>query len=548
MALVKRFIKLNKNITANNQNETIGIYTIDAKKKMLQINTIPQSEMGKPLNEIKNYSQIILFNEEGLKNLFDMIEPMMSYRKEQKQIEDDCYQIIYYGAPGTGKSYKIKEQLKDVSKDNIFRTTFHPDSDYSTFVGAYKPTRDKKPLYGLNGEQTVRLKDGDDLSEDIITYKFIPQAFLNAYIQAYRRPEEKIYLIIEEINRGNCAQIFGDLFQLLDRGENGASEYSIKADADLKAFLEEELGEGSEGIKDGELCLPSNLYIYATMNTSDQSLFPIDSAFKRRWDWEYEPIKYKNKNWVIDIQGERYSWVSFQKKINERIFDTTNSEDKMLGDYFVNPKDGIITEKILLNKILFYLWNDVCKDGDNEIFKVEKGKEIVDVTFSDFFNGDVVQNLVGWMSFLKVTMDDDVTYDEKESIVKKKYNLNGVEVQKTDLAKIVFEEYSKVYKNKTKEEVLADWENIKDEANKNRNMKTTNSIKHLLTDSDGFENYIEQSKNKERAERRWTKVIYNGIDFYVWNNWGDQTSKNLGNIDSFLNEVRKIWNININVE
>ena len=119
-------------------------------------------------------------------------------------------------------------------------------------------------------------------NESRIIYSFVPQAFLNAYIQAYKKLEEKVYLIIEEINRGNCAQIFGDLFQLLDRDVNGKSEYGIKADADLRAFLEEKLGEDNQGIKDGELCLPSNLYIYATMNTSDQSLFPIDSAFKRR--------------------------------------------------------------------------------------------------------------------------------------------------------------------------------------------------------------------------------------------------------------------------
>ncbi len=266
--------------------------------------------------------------------------------------------------------------MEGVSKENIFRITFHPDSDYSTFVGAYKPTRSQRPLYGLFGKETVRLKDGEDLSEDIITYKFIPQAFLNAYMQAYRRPDENVYLIIEEINRGNCAQIFGDLFQLLDRDEYGVSEYTIKADADLKAFLEDEMGEDNDAIKDGELCLPSNLYIYATMNTSDQSLFPIDSAFKRRWDWEYEPIKYKNTNWVIDIQGETYSWVSFQKEINRRIFESTSSEDKMLGDYFVNPSNGIITEKMLLNKILFYLWNDVCKDGEGDIFKVSDTEDV----------------------------------------------------------------------------------------------------------------------------------------------------------------------------
>ena len=319
--------------------------------------------------------------------------------KKQYPDKSSAYQIIYYGAPGTGKSHRIKEQLEGVPKENIFRTTFHPDSDYSTFVGAYKPTRSQRPLYGLFGKETVRLKDGEDLSEDIITYKFIPQAFLNAYMQAYRRPDENVYLIIEEINRGNCAQIFGDLFQLLDRDEYGVSEYTIKADADLKAFLEDEMGEGNDAIKDGELCLPSNLYIYATMNTSDQSLFPIDSAFKRRWDWEYEPIKYKNTNWVIDIQGETYSWVSFQKEINRRIFEATSSEDKMLGDYFVNPSNGIITEKMLLNKILFYLWNDVCKDGEGDIFKVS---DTEDVSFSELYGDGGKQKLIDMMNYLHV--------------------------------------------------------------------------------------------------------------------------------------------------
>ena len=178
-----------------------------------------------------------------------------------------CHQIIYYGAPGTGKSHKIKAQLERVPKENIFRTTFHPDSDYSTFVGAYKPTKGRRPLYGLFGKETVRLREEEDLSEEIITYKFIPQAFLNAYMQAYRKPNENVFLIIEEINRGNCAQIFGDLFQLLDRDENGVSEYTIKADTDLRTFLEDEMGKDSNAIKDGELRLPSNLYIYATMNT-----------------------------------------------------------------------------------------------------------------------------------------------------------------------------------------------------------------------------------------------------------------------------------------
>ncbi|MDB0681253.1 hypothetical protein PL418_06595 [Barnesiella intestinihominis] len=374
-------------------------------------------------------------------------------------------QQIYYGAPGTGKSYKIKGILdsNNVPKDNVFRTTFHPDSDYSTFVGAYKPTMrklmdkiytkeeliskltemknggvtyspqkfgakywrslkllnlaDKKDILqacGMSDNYTVEFDKGIAVGEEYlagseesrIIYSFVPQTFLNAYIRAYQT-DDNVYLIIEEINRGNCAQIFGDLFQLLDRDANGKSEYTIKADADLRTFLEEKLGEGKPGIKDGELCLPPNLYIYATMNTSDQSLFPIDSAFKRRWDWEYEPIKYKNTEWKIEIDEQnKYSWVAFQKEVNRRIFDATHSEDKMLGDYFVNPANGVITADLLRNKILFYLWNDVCKDGDGDIFRTS---EIDEIKFSDLYDEAGNDKLLGMINYLLKKPDEDRT-------------------------------------------------------------------------------------------------------------------------------------------
>lgn len=379
-----------------------GFSNLNIKKASDGIFDVRIDNVTEPYNDGK---------EDGLEDVASL--QIESYDKISRQ-------IIYYGAPGTGKSHKIKEILgeyerypadKKVPKANIFRTTFHPDSDYSTFVGAYKPTRGKRPLYGLFGKDTVRLKDGEDLFEDMITYKFIPQSFLNAYIRAYQT-DENVYLIIEEINRGNCAQIFGDLFQLLDRDENGISEYTIKADADLKSFLEEELGEDNPGIKDGELCLPSNLYIYATMNTSDQSLFPIDSAFKRRWDWEYEPIKYKNIGWKIVIDGTDYSWVSFQRIVNEKILRANSSEDKMLGDYFVNPSDGVITDKVLLNKILFYLWNDVCKDGEGDIFKVGEAE---DISFSELYGENGTKMLKKMMSYLGVTaLDGDKVIIEKD--------------------------------------------------------------------------------------------------------------------------------------
>ena len=463
--------------------------------------------------------------------------------KQQSSDKSIARQIIYYGAPGTGKSHKIKEQLEGVPKENIFRITFHPDSDYSTFVGAYKPTRSERPLYGLFGKETVRLKDGKDLTEETITYKFIPQAFLNAYMQAYKKPEEKVYLIIEEINRGNCAQIFGDLFQLLDRDENGVSEYTIKADADLKAFLVDEMGKDNDAIKDGELCLPSNLYIYATMNTSDQSLFPIDSAFKRRWDWEYEPIKYKNTNWVIDIQNKEYSWVSFQKVVNERIFVATNSEDKMLGDYFVNPSDGRITEKMLLNKILFYLWNDVCKDGEGDIFKVG---DTEDVSFSELYGDGGQQKLVDMMSYLDVQLvqeySDDNDDDREDGYIddnninkdNTRYSINGGDsFQKTNLASELFKEYIKLYPELSVEDVISNWKSLKGK-----------KPKHLIEDELGYMTFLQNSKgDKKKNEGRFEQINYKGQKVYLWKGWGDGSQ---GNVSPFMELINKSnWGITI---
>ena len=335
-----------------------------------------------------------------------------------KVLKDVVLQQIYYGAPGTGKSHRIKKQLEElnVPKGNIFRTTFHPDSDYSSFVGAYKPTMKKQ--YRYDGKVKAKYYEDDDLAgakrddviiDKVIQYDFIPQTFIKAYTQAYKNPNENVYLIIEEINRGNCAQIFGDLFQLLDRDDNGVSEYPIKADSDLKMYLEGELGKNHDGIKDGELCLPSNLYIWATMNTSDQSLFPIDSAFKRRWDWEYEPIKYENSKWEIEIDGNMYSWTSFQEKVNNRIFEATNSEDKMLGDFFVKPNNNVISEKQFINKVLFYLWNDVCKDGDGDIFKTDDNK---DVKFSDLYDTNASVTLKSMMKNLGVSIIETEDIEE----------------------------------------------------------------------------------------------------------------------------------------
>lgn len=302
-------------------------------------------------------------------------------------------QQIFYGAPGTGKSHGIKSQ--EVQFVKVIRTTFHPDSDYSTFVGAYKPIRVSEPKQIPFGNQVITPKDakGQDVMESKISYSFVKQAFLKAYIEAWKRLDkgEKVLLVIEEINRGNCAQIFGDLFQLLDREDNGYSSYPIEADEDLRQELEKEFAEVEglpENIKSGEeMLLPCNLYIWATMNTSDQSLFPIDSAFKRRWDWKYVPINTHKEDWSIEVNGQSYDWGSFLDKINFEIGDSMSSEDKKLGFYFCKAEDGVITAERFVSKVLFYIYNDVFKDygfDSREFFKDKDTQK--PISFQSFYN------------------------------------------------------------------------------------------------------------------------------------------------------------------
>ena len=314
-------------------------------------------------------------------------------------LPDQPLQQIFYGAPGTGKSHTIKKTTDSVDSKYVVRTTFHPDSDYSTFVGAYKPKMEVMPRYNpQTGEQMG--------VEKRIVYAYTPQAFLKAYITAWQNPEQPVYLIIEEINRGNCAQIFGDLFQLLDRGDDGQSCYPIKADQDMQMHLMEVFAGYDalpENIRSGEeLVLPSNLYIWATMNTSDQSLFPIDSAFKRRWEWKYIPITQgKDREtgqplqWRIVAEKSEYDWWSFLQKINEQIASTTSSEDKKLGFFFTKAKEGVISAEKFVSKVIFYLWNDVFKDYgfDNKIFQI-LDEENATLTFDKFYAIDNMGNTI----------------------------------------------------------------------------------------------------------------------------------------------------------
>ena len=573
-------------------------------------------------------------------------------------------QQIFYGAPGTGKSHEIKEQTKG---NSVVRTTFHPDSDYSTFVGAYKPIMEDQdarvvPVVVNNGISLNQ--NSGTYKEKRISYQFVKQAFLKAYLSAWKKFSlgvslgktnqnskvnvsiendtwilEKVFddrvaytkesvftlgsfeaavkkcweniiqsddpdnymagtfekyeataclwykekyssehtaiecwdavkkelkegnvisyvpgknqsytiflrdnnvvitskasatkkgvrdrfestnkngssvrdaiaqklrnyvmdidifetnnfdalwnklkeevnqsltpaslstnlngvqpqfLIIEEINRGNCAQIFGDLFQLLDRSNNGFSTYPIDADTDIKNAIEKAFREEKdyqlnydlniEGAVEGYtsnygsslssdvqsgrvLLLPPNLFIWATMNTSDQSLFPIDSAFKRRWEWKYIKIK-KGKdengnelNWMIDVklkdangQENNVSWWNFIDQINKIIASMTSSADKQLGYFFCKAKDEMIDKQTFVSKVIFYLWNDVFKDygfEDNSLFRYidNKGEE-QDLTFPDFFKDEVDEvNDVRLTDFVQKVMSWKKKSDNKD--------------------------------------------------------------------------------------------------------------------------------------
>lgn len=371
--------------------------------------------------------------------ILSMKESLKKMRKS-----DIPLQQIFYGAPGTGKSHSINELT--AGKD-VIRTTFHPDTDYSTFVGAYKPTTKSVPVTTVIGTNAVPVKlNGKEMMEDKIVYEYVSQAFLQAYVAAWRKysdaqegeePTDE-FLVIEEINRGNCAQIFGDLFQLLDRGDEGFSEYPIKADSDMKKLLEKEFEgleiknkEGINALFKGDkdivaqvlagdiLLLPNNLYIWATMNTSDQSLFPIDSAFKRRWDWNYVPISDAGKNWMIEVNGAQYDWWKFLEAINDKVYHATYSEDKKLGYFFCKANDGVISADKFVSKVIFYLWNDVFKDSEFEgdTFKDEDGEKLSFDKFYSVENNQVKVNgtkIVKFLSNLNLEPDSEADEDNSE--------------------------------------------------------------------------------------------------------------------------------------
>lgn len=479
----------------------IGIRTIS--KKLLNefvsyFAANPDATADEAKNALVGQSEIDKF-EYGYASTLAVMAKMLLKKKDEKeslekarnQYKGFFFQQIFYGAPGTGKSHTIKEVTRN---EDVIRTTFHPDTDYSSFVGAYKPTTIEETVMTVIGTKAVPVEDadGNERKESKIIYEFVAQSFLQAYIAAWKKyagtencEPEKQFLVIEEINRGNCAQIFGDLFQLLDRNDYGFSEYPIKADADMKKQLQKafkgldipqkhninvmyEARDVVKDVLDGDLLLlPNNLYIWATMNTSDQSLFPIDSAFKRRWDWTYIPISNANKGWTINIGDSHYDWWQFVERINDLIGRTTNSEDKKLGYFFCKAMEGEISADTFVGKVIFYLWNDVFKDYDfcDQVFNDANGNKL---TFDKFYtaegnNSKVVEekvklflkNLGLEASVQQENMDEDI---DSKIIIK----VNGKDVTKVNaIPYTAIEEYVKLHSEMSAQEVIDIWKPFK---------------------------------------------------------------------------------------
>lgn len=334
-------------------------------------------------------------------NVFSNARPVITRKDvDPNAVDEDVFgtinisiphNYIFFGAPGTGKSYQLNELAdNNFAGDNIQRVTFYPDYTYSQFVGSFKPTtRYAEPK---DGEPTTKM-------EPYISYEFIPGPFLETYIKAVQNPAINYLLIVEEINRANPAAVFGDVFQLLDRDKNGRSAYEVSVPREMEDYLRVHLPEYATaahisspekllneqkrlGRQAKRLCLPPNMYIWATMNSADQGVFPMDTAFKRRWDFHYIDI---DEGADADINGVKLSdievpcgkftvkWNDLRMAINDFLLsdDIHVNEDKLLGPFFISPEslDPKTFAQVFMDKVLLYLYEDAGKTKRTKLFR-----------------------------------------------------------------------------------------------------------------------------------------------------------------------------------
>lgn len=324
---------------------------------------------SQPLTQIISENELI---PEDIEDELSAEEELNDFNKES-YLKGGTNKIIY-GAPGTGKSHSLGT--------DAIRVTLHPEFTYYDFIGSLKPYKE----------------EGKDL-----TYKFIPGPFLKALKIAYENPNEMHTLIIEELNRANTAAVFGDLFQLLDRDSDGWSEYSIDND-DILNYLNSELSINIDKIR-----IPSNLNIWATMNSSDQGVFVMDSAFKRRWEFDYMPISFEGVQRgkeFIQYRKQSITWENFVTQLNSYLTNILEvSEDKLVGPYFLKSEEIKNPQKIA-NKLLIYLWDDVARHQRDELFS-NKYKSFSDLmkafisTTNGIFTKDLEEQLA---TYLKINI------------------------------------------------------------------------------------------------------------------------------------------------
>lgn len=346
---------------------------------------------------------VLEFNEDNKGKIHLMIR-----NTENGDLQPDIYlfdglvntprQKIIYGAPGTGKSYELQRQVTEdlkILETNTKRVTFHPNYSYQQFIGTYKPTPIYKDVASevklYNSTKREELSVGEN-KEPIIDYTFVPGPFLSLLIEAMKEENREIpyMLIIEEINRASVASVFGDIFQLLDRDKDGTSEYEIEFNADVTNYLI------SRGIDEKSIRIPNNLFIWATMNSADQGVMPLDSAFKRRWSFEYLELDKKAdvvSKLSVKFLDQEYSWNKFRNILNDKLISLSIPEDKLIGPFFLKESE-LKDNNAIKNKLLIYLKDDVVRHNPETLFtkrtfsgiikEYDAGKNVfVDLDLSD---------------------------------------------------------------------------------------------------------------------------------------------------------------------
>lgn len=322
------------------------------------------------------------------------------------------YNRIYAGCPGTGKSWQVKNV---VGSSKAVWTAFHPEYTYSNFVGSYRP------VCGTDPVQKILSLDGREISRPVSYFAFVPGPFLEACATALKNQGLPVYLVIEEINRGDCAAIFGDMFQILDRESSGRGEYCITLKPEIMKWFGDQDVEGDlekDDLGSGRLRLPANMILLATMNTSDQSLFPMDSAFKRRWQWEAvaldTDVEALRNVLINDPDGCRWHWLSLIRTLNSLIMEAQLYEDKRIGPWFLRAEGNSLDIQEFRSKLLFYLWHDVFRNERTRFFneKVTTFEEIQNIFDEKGLKAVVSPSAFGKLS--KAMINETVEQPAKE--------------------------------------------------------------------------------------------------------------------------------------